>query len=643
MMLQLQYRMISIVLGIPEAHNLRCELRAAFGTERAPVIDLQTLRKGWALLDTRERRSAKIALSIAAISAFASAAMVASVLPFLSVVANPDRIRETPAMLWTYETLGFTSDYSFLVAMGFASLAVIILANTIQALRVYVTTRFALMRMHSISRKLVNLYLRQPYDFFLNHHTGELGTKILAETQQAVALFFRPMAELVAALLTVLAIISLLIAVNPIIALCVFGVIALVYSVILVLTRQLVRRLGVTRVGVNRKRFRITNEVLGGVKDIKLLGRESLYLERYSALSHRLSSTQITASILGQMPQYAIQALAFSGIIILCLALLNPASLNTGAALDGILPLLGLFALAGQRLIPELSRFYTNLTQLNFGRAAIDALHEDLARLATDTKLRKVPPPAMGMKESLQFDAVEYRYPGAEKAGLTGISLTIKAGERIGIVGSTGAGKTTLADVILGLLQPSAGRILVDGTEITDATRASWYQTVGYVPQDIFLVDATISENIALGVPTEEIDHDKIREAARIAQVDNFVTNDLDHGYETMIGERGIRLSGGQRQRLGIARALYHDADLIVLDEATSALDNATEAEVMAAIDALPGDKTVLMIAHRLSTLNGCDRIVVLDQGQLSGFDSWARLMETNPAFQKIAKGVSVA
>ncbi|TQE93854.1 MAG: ATP-binding cassette domain-containing protein, partial [Spiribacter salinus] len=222
--------------------------------------------------------------------------------------------------------------------------------------------------------------------------------------------------------------------------------------------------------------------------------------------------------------------------------------------------------------------------------------------------------------------------------GLRDIGLTIHAGERIGVVGASGAGKTTLADVVLGLLAPQAGTIRADGAEITPETLRAWQQTVGYVPQDIFLTDASLSENIALGLRPEEIDEAKVERAARIAQLHDFAMAELPDGYATLIGERGVRLSGGQRQRIGIARALYHDADLIVFDEATSALDNLTEREVMTSIDALPGDKTILMIAHRLSTVKVCDRIVVMERGEVAGVGSWEDLVERNAAFRALAE-----
>jgi ABC-type multidrug transport system fused ATPase/permease subunit len=244
------------------------------------------------------------------------------------------------------------------------------------------------------------------------------------------------------------------------------------------------------------------------------------------------------------------------------------------------------------------------------------------------------------MRQQLKLEAVSYHYPDAIHAGVREITLTIAAGEKIGIVGATGAGKTTLADLILGLLNPISGRLEIDGVPLTQKNLRAWQQSVGYVPQDIFLIDASLSENIALGVPLRDIDQARVVEAARTAQIDQFITSDLAEGYETTTGERGVQLSGGQRQRIGIARAVYHDSNLIVFDEATSALDNLTEREVMSAIDTLPNDKTTLLIAHRLSTLQSCDRIIFMEGGRMVGFDTWDTLYTENLAFRRMVEPI---
>jgi len=602
------------------------------------MTDLSTWGKAWSLLDGRERRNARIILGVIILSALASAAMVGSVMPFLAVLADPSRIASTPTLAWAYEILGFTSVYGFLVGLGLASFAVIVLSSLIQIAKTWAVSRFAMMRIHSISHRLLASYLGQPYAFFLNRHSGEMGPRILTESEQVVHRFLRPAAEFIASSLTTLAIVGFLLWVEPIVAAIAFALLGSLYGLIYLVTRRILKNLGQIRVETNSERFRLANEALTGIKDIRLLGREVAYLDRYEDPSTRMARTQVKIDVFSQVPQFALQAVALGGVLLLCLVLIDPAGVASGASLGGLLPVLGVFAFAGQRLMPELSKLYGSLALIQAGSAAVDVVYEDLVVGRNARELSRTPVTSMGFKKELRLNDLSYSYPNADHAGVQNITLEIRSGEKIGIVGSTGAGKTTLADIILGLLEPSRGNLVVDGTAITPDNTRAWMQSVGYVPQDIFLTDAPVAENIALGVRPEQIDHERVREAARIARIDQFVMDDLAEGYQTHIGERGVRLSGGQRQRIGIARALYNDADLIVFDEATSALDNLTEQEVMDAINALPGDKTVLMIAHRLSTVERCDRIVVLENGRVVGCDSWAGLMTSNEAFRRIAR-----
>lgn len=602
------------------------------------MIDLSTWKKAWALLDASERRNAWIVLCIIIIGALSSAVMVGSVMPFLAVLAEPSRIETTPALAWAYDTFGFTSEYGFLVGLGLASFAVIVVSSTIQILRAWAVARFAMMRIHSISHRLLATYVAQPYAFFLNRHSGEMGPRVLAEVGQVVQQFLRPAAEFVAACLTTLAIVVLLLWMEPLVAAVAFVALGAIYGAIYVSVRQSLKLLGTTRVEANRARFRLANETLTGIKEIKLLGREGSYLDRFEVPSILMARIEVKVAVVSQVPQFALQAVALGGIILLCIVLIDPAGVTSENSLGGILPVIGVFAFAGQRLMPELSKLYQSLAQIQTGAAAVEAVHQDLILQKGAAQLPRAPAEGLGLKRALRLENVSYSYPNADQAGVRDVSLTIRAGEKIGIVGSTGAGKTTLADIVLGLLEPDQGRLVTDDAAITEDNLRVWMQSVGYVPQDIFLTDAPIAENIALGVPPHQIDAKRIEKAARIARIDRFVEDDLPEGYQTHVGERGVRLSGGQRQRIGIARAMYHDADLIVFDEATSALDNLTEAEVMDAIDALPGDKTVIMIAHRLSTVKRCDRIVVLDKGRVVGCDSWANLIERNAIFQRIAR-----
>lgn len=594
-----------------------------------------SISKAWTLLQPQERRNAFMVLGVMIVGAFASAVMVASVFPFLSVLGDPGLIQKNDVLASTFNIGGFTSEYEFIVALGLGAVAVIVAANLVLIFQTWVVARYTQMRVHSISRRLLARYLAQPYDFFLGRHSGDMSTNILSEAQLVVKQFIRPLANLISASLTVLAVAATLVIVDPLVASVTIGMLVAIYGSISAITRRYVHRMGQRRARANEGRFRSAGEALGGIKVVKILGREATYLDRFSVSSVNMARAQIGVSVLAEAPRFAIQIVAFGGIILLCLALIDREGLREREALAGILPLIGLLAFAGQRLMPELQKVYQSLTVMTSGVAALDRVHGDFFDGANTRLERRVPQP-LGLNQTLELKGVRYAYPGAERPGLRDVSLNIRAGERIGVVGASGAGKTTLADVVLGLLSPQAGEIRADGTAITADTLRAWQQTVGYVPQDIFLTDASLSENIALGLRPEEIDASKVERTARISQLHNFVMSELPDGYATQIGERGVRLSGGQRQRIGIARALYHGANLIVFDEATSALDTMTERDVMAAIEALPGDITVLMIAHRLSTVRGCDRIVVLEQGHVAAIGTWNDLVEKSASFRSL-------
>lgn len=600
------------------------------------MLDRETLRKAWTLLDAQEKLNAAKVLAVMVLGALGSAAMVGAVFPFLSVLSDPTLIEKTPVLRRMYAAGDFSTNYDFLVALGMGAITVILLSNLVLIVNTWAVARFSAMRIHSISRRLLAHYLAQPYAFFLGHHSGDMSTNILMESQQVVQQFLRPLAELISGCLTVAAVVAILLVADPWTAVITIGTFVTIYIGVIVVTRRYVRKMGQRRAQANATRFRLTGEALGGIKDVKLFGREAAYLDRYSKPSTEMAVADVGVSVIAQAPRYAIQIVAFGGIIILCLALLETDDLIEREALS-FLPIVGLLAFAGQRLMPELQKIFNALTQMTAGSAAVDRVYNDL-RINQAVKLDRSRPEPLGLRRALELKQVSYTYPAADRPGLSDVNLSIRSGERIGIVGGSGAGKTTLADVILGLLPPSAGSLTADGQTISCATLRAWQQSIGYVPQDIFLSAGSLAENIAFGISPEEIDSAKVESATRIAQLHDFVMNTLPDGYATQVGERGIRLSGGQRQRIGIARALYNDADLIVLDEATSALDNPTEREVMSAIEALPGDKTLVMIAHRLTTLKVCDRIVVMERGRVAGVGTWAELISTNSAFRALAE-----
>lgn len=591
----------------------------------------------WDLLDQRERRQAFFVLTLALFAAIGSSAMVASVMPFLAVLADPTMIQSSGWMSRAYDMLGFDSNIDFLVALGVGAMVVITISFLLQLASTYASTRFAVMRINSISRRLLIRYLTNNYEYFIQRNSSVMSSRILTECQEVTNRVLLPTTELFTAGLTILALLGLLMWVNPLVTLAAFGALVVTYGGTFLYSRVQLLRHGQLRVKYNTERYRVTGEVFGGIKEIKLLGREYNYVRRYSGPTNRMARAMISTHILSKVPYFTIQAVSLAGAVALCLILVASSGGTSSDYLSTLLPLLGVFAFAGQRMLPELGRLYQAVARIQSAYATIDLIHRDLFEVKAEP-LAEDPGPRIHLREQLEFRDVNYQYPSADQATVSNLSLTIKSGETIGIVGGTGAGKTTLADLILGLLEPNSGAMVVDGQVIDHDKLRRWQKSVGYVPQDIFLGDSSILENIALGTHSEDIDVERVHAAARAAQIDTFIREELPEGYDTFVGERGVRLSGGQRQRVGIARALYHHAELIVFDEATSALDNMTEAEVMSAIDALPGETTVVMIAHRLTTVERCDRIIVMDRGRIVGCDKWDNLMRDNPTFRRIAQ-----
>lgn len=597
------------------------------------------LVKVWQIFTPHERRSAIIVILIMAVSAFATAAMVGSIFPFLTVLSDPSVIHENAFFAYIYNNAGFSSNFDFVVALGIASIAVILVSNLLLLFNTWSLTHFCQMRIHAISHRLLAHYLGQPYEFFLSRHSGDMSTNILAEAERVVTHFIYPAMLLLSSLLTVLAVVGILMIANPLVAGSTLAVFGSIYGSVLLLSRRFISRMGQQRAEANQLRYRIAGEALSGIKDIKLLGREAAYLDRFSVPSFVTARMQERVLVVGHAPRYVIQMVGFGGMIVLALTLVDPLSFGERDALSDLLPLLGVMAFAGQRLLPELQTLYFSLTNLTAGGAALNQVHGDLYD-GSRVVLEGADAVPLRLTRDLQLDQVAYTYPAGTRPGLECLSLTIRAGEHIGVVGLSGAGKTTLADIVLGLLQPQQGELRVDGKKLCAANIRAWQRSVGYVPQDIFLADVSLAENIALGLQPQEIDKNRLEKAARTALLHGFVMSELPNGYATPIGERGVRLSGGQRQRIGIARALYHDADLILFDEATSALDNLTESEVMGAIAEMPGEKTVVIIAHRLSTVRNCDRILLLERGKARGFGTWEELLAKDDLFRSLVAGL---
>lgn len=593
-------------------------------------------KKAYALLTTAERRQFWLVLGFSIVVAFFEVIGTLSVMPFLAVLADPGRIEVNHTLSWVYDSLGFTDKQAFLIFLGGVSFTLMLVSASMRAVGQYIVFRFSQLRGYSISRRLLEAYLRRPYAFYLSRHTGEMSQKLLEETAVLTNQVYQPLTERAAQLVIVVALVSLLVAVNPVVALTALAVLVSCYALIFIVTQGMLRRIGRWRIAANATRFRVAAETFGGVKTLKLLGQERSNLERFGTAALQIAELQAKAQTLGVVPRFGIEAVAFGGIVVLALVLLVQHGDDPGDAVGQLLPLLGLYAFVGYRIMPAMQKVYFATTQMRIGTAVLDAIAEDLSGYDDLPELLEGPASPLPFAREVSLEGVTFRHGGAEAPSLHDITFGLPKGSTLGVVGSTGAGKTTLMDVFLGLLTPEAGAICVDGTPVTPKTLRAWQIGIGYVPQDIFLVDGTIAENIAFGVELKEINFERVKTCARMAQLADFVTGQLPDGYDTMVGERGVRLSGGQRQRVGIARALYHDPDILVFDEATSALDTVTEKAVVETIAALAGTKTMMIVAHRISTIRDCDRILVLEGGRIVAHGGYQELHESSWEFRAL-------
>ncbi|WP_316649900.1 ABC transporter ATP-binding protein [Ovoidimarina sediminis] len=593
-----------------------------------------TIRRAIGLLTPAQRREGAIVLGISILSAALSAMMVWSILPFLTLLSDPGRLKTDTALIRLHQIFGSPPEASFLTFLGIMTITAVVVSSALQILRTYLISRMTTGLAHSFGLRLLGRYLGQPWEYFLRRNTADLSAKLLTEAQEAVDQYYTPSLDLVAALATTTLVFLVLTAVNMQVAVLSVLIIGSSYGAIYTLIRRRIRRAGNQRVRDNSGLYRTVAESLKGLKDIRILGREQAYLDRFETHSGRVRDANVAVRVLAETPRHVIYGLIIISVVGLSLFIVGRGADGAGA-IGEIVPLIGVFGFAGMRLVPELNRLYRSISTLQFGGPALDAIHTELAGAPHAAFSSSDDGPEF--TREVRLEGVSYTYPDASTRGLDGIDLTIPAGQRLGIAGPSGAGKSTLGDIILGLISPTAGQILIDGVPLGPGDIRGWQARVGFVPQDIFLADATAAENIALGLTSEEIDRRRVEEAARAARIHEFLSG-LPEGYETPVGEMGVRLSGGQRQRIAIARALYKGADLIVFDEATSALDSETEAGVMEAIANLPHGKTLVVIAHRLTTLDVCDKIAVIDQGRLAGLGDRATLSETCPAFRALAR-----
>jgi len=560
---------------------------------------------------------------------------IASILPFVAVVTNPDLVAQHPLGARVAATLGLDSHRELLIGVGSIVLALVVVGNLARAASLWISLRYENRLTARLAHELLRGYARRPYTFFLNRNVSELGKNVLTEVRAVVSGVVHPGLNVIANALVVIGIIALLLLVNPGVALVIAIVLGGVYGAVYWASRRLLKKISIEQVSANAHKYRAATELMAGIKDLKILGREEFFLDRFRRHAIHHARNNVFAGVLAASPRFFLESIAFGGMVALLLLFIS-----RGMSTEELVPLVALYAFAGYRVLPAFQSVYAGVSQLRYNIGALDVLYRDMT--GNGDAMRRAASPkreshTFAPTRSIGLENVSFRYPGAARLAVRDFTIQVEANTTVALVGPSGSGKTTAVDILLGLLAVDAGRLLVDDEEITTLNLGKWQQSVGYVPQSIYLVDETLTRNIALGIPDSEIDAERVERAARAANLHDFIVSDLPEGYETVVGDRGVRLSGGQRQRVGIARALYNDPPVLIFDEATSALDGVTEDAIMTSIRSLAGKKTIVIIAHRLSTVQHADRIFLVDQGRVVASGSYDELKRSSTWFRSAA------
>lgn len=572
-------------------------------------------------LSPQRRRHLYVLMALMVLGAVAELATLGSLLPFLSLLAGVNQPARIPSLTQLFVAAGATTTREQISVAALLFGAIAMIAGTLRLWLNWSTQMFVALLGHELSSDVQGRILMQPYTFHLTHNSSE-AVAAMEKVQSLVIHVLLQLIYAAAAAFIALVIISALIYVDPFTATIAVAAFSLLYLLVSAATRARLARNSESIRTTYEERVRIVQESVGGIRDVIVDSAQRLYLDAFAKVSRRYAIASATTAFIAAAPRFIIEAV---GMAVIALVALLIADREGGLALA--LPLLGAIALGAQRLLPLLQQVYHGWASISGHRSMLSEVLELLRLPAPVEGTRESSIEPLPLRDKISIERVSFAYPGSSATVLQDINLEISRGLILGVVGKTGSGKSTLADVIMGLIEPTEGRITVDGVPLTGGVRQRWQRGIAHVPQSIFLADASIERNIAFGVAAEHIDQDRIRFAAATAQLHDFVTS-LPGGYGTQIGERGIRLSGGQRQRLGIARAVYKEAPVLILDEATSALDDVTEGAVMEALAALGNEgRTIIVIAHRLSTVAWCGLLVRLENGRVAATGSYAEVV----------------
>lgn len=565
---------------------------------------------------------------------FAEIIGIASIIPFMSLVGDISQIEENATIKSFYKLSGVNTESEFLILVGVLVLCTLLISSLISMFTIWKLSMFANKVGVEISDRLYSYYLKQDWLFHASGSSSALIKKIANETQRVTGAVIMPLMIMNAKFLLSLLLATSIFIYDPVVAIIGLSIFGVTYFIIYKIIKIRLIKNGQAVSDVAEKRFRLMNEGFGGVKDILLLGRDYDFINRFNQTGNIFARSQGENQALSQMPRYFMELVAFSSMIMLVLFLI----INNNGNLGIILPVVSVYILASFKILPALQAIYSSVTKIRGNIPAFESIEKDLTdSMKTIYEHYNEDLSIIKFNKDISLHDITFNYPGKDKPILNKFNINIPVNSLIGIVGPSGAGKSTLIDILLGLIEPQNGCLKVDDVIINDSNQRSWKNTIGFVAQNIFLSEGTIAENVAFGIPGDKIDYTQVKKVLDLAYLTEFIES-LENGISTSVGERGIQLSGGQRQRIGIARALYHEAQVLVFDEATSSLDGVTEKYIMKAINNFSGKKTIILIAHRLKTVKNCDKIFFIDNGKVMDSGTYLELIEKNEYFKNMAK-----
>lgn len=558
---------------------------------------------------------------------------VASILPFMMLVTNQQIIQTHPLLSSIFHTIGFSSNNSFLLFLGGGVFITIVMGNLFSAFITWKTISFSFHQGRILSNRLFQHYLSKEYEFFILNHSTELVKNILHEVNRFVTGLLLPLMQMLVKGAVAVFIIAMLFYVDPVLAAMITLVLGSIYISIYMYIKNRLGIWGYKASELHGKRFKVISEAFDGIKELKVRDKQDYFLKLLDCYSSPLAEVESKQLNAPQSARYILEAIAFGGILLVVLYL-TFLKKDTGT----MIPLLALYAFSGYRLMPALQQIFSGLSLAKYNYNALSIISSELGNCAqaesVSIKSKRAP---ISFRKSIILNNINYYYPNSKQPALRNVSIKISKNSLIGFVGKTGSGKSTLAYILIGLLRPRSGQYLLDDREIEIQEIKHLQGIIGYVPQNIFLTDDSILKNIAFGIDANEVNIEAVARAAKMANIDEFV-NQLPEKYETKVGEKGVKLSGGQRQRIGIARALYHQPNILIFDEATSALDTITEKSVLTEIASLSSSITVIMIAHRLITVKSCDDIYLFENGEVITHGRYEELIEKSSIFEEMTR-----